>query len=49
MDRETIDLYCEYEVLIDTEIKGLSVQELFDLRFEILRLKKIILEKLDEI
>ena len=49
MDRETIELYCEYEVLIDKDIKGLSLQELFDLKFEILRLKEEILKRLEEV
>ncbi len=49
MDRETIDLYCEYEELIDKDIQGLSLEELFELRFEILRLQKIIMERLDRI
>ena len=49
MDIETIELYCEYEVLIDKDIKGLSLQELFDLKFEILRLTKVLMEKLGEV
>jgi len=49
MDRETIDLYLEYLELIDTDIEDMSLEELFNLRFEILRLREIILQRLDEI
>ena len=51
MDIEAIELYCEYEVLIDKYIKGLSLLELFDLKFEILRLRDkglIMIEALDK-
>ena len=49
MGIESIELYCEYEVLIDKDIKGLSLQELFDLKYEILRLKAEILKRLEKI
>ena len=49
MDKETIDMYINWEELNDSNIQGLSVQELFDLKFEILRLREEILERLDEI
>ena len=49
MDRETIDMYIKWEELNDSNIEGLSVQELFDLKFEILRLREEILERLDVI
>ena len=49
MDRETIDMYIKWEELNDSKIKGKSVQELFDLKFEILRLREEILERLDEL
>lgn len=49
MEREIMDLYCQYEELIYKDIQGLSLEELFDLKFEILRLRKIIMEKLDVI
>ena len=49
MDRETIDMYIKWEELNDSNIEGLSVQELFDLKFEILRLREEILVRLDEI
>ena len=38
MDRETIDLYIRYEGLSDTEIQDMSIQELFDLRHDMLEL-----------
>ena len=49
MEREIMELYCEYEELIHKDIQGLSLQELFDLKFEIVRLRKVIMEKLDEV
>jgi len=49
MARETIDMYIKWEELNDSNIKGLSVQELFDLKFEILSLREEILERLDVI
>ena len=48
MDRETIDMYIKCEELNDSNIQGLSVQELFDLNFEILRLRDEILERFDK-
>ena len=47
MDRETIDLYCKWEELNDTELEGLSLQELFDLKSEILQLRHEILDRLE--
>ena len=38
MDRETIDLYIRYETLSDTDIQSMGIQELFDLRHEMLEL-----------
>ena len=49
MDRETIDMYIKWEELNDSNIEGLSIQELFDLKFEILSLREEILERLGEI
>ena len=49
MERETMELYCENEELLYKDIKGMTLQELFDHKFEILRLRKVIMEKLDEI
>ena len=39
MDRETIDLYVRYEGMDDTVFKSMSIQELFDLRHDMLELK----------
>lgn len=39
MDRETIDLYVRYEGMNDTVFKGMSIQELFELRHDMLELK----------
>jgi len=36
MDRETTDLYNSYQGLNNNAIKSLSIQELFDLRHELL-------------
>lgn len=44
-----MELYGQYEELIYKDIQGLSSEELFDLKFEILRLRKIIMKKLDGI
>ena len=38
MDRETIYLYSRYEALSDTDIQGMSIQELFDNRHGMLEL-----------
>ena len=38
MDRETINLYSRYEALSDTDIQGMSIQELFDYRHDMLEL-----------
>jgi len=38
MDNKTIDLCVRYEALTDTDIKSMSVQELFDLRHDMLEL-----------
>ncbi len=38
MDRETIDLYIRYEGLNETDIQEMSIQELFDLRHDMLEL-----------
>ena len=38
MDRETIDLYTRYEGLNDADIQQMSIQELFDLRHDMLDL-----------
>jgi len=47
MEREAIDQYCKWEELNHTLLEGLSLQELFDLKFEILRLRDEILKRLD--
>jgi hypothetical protein len=39
MNREMIHLLASYENLNDTEIKRMSIQELFDLRHEMLALR----------
>ena len=49
MEREIMVLYCQYEDLIDRDIQGLSLEELFELRFEVLMLRKTIMERLDTI
>ena len=49
MDRETIDMYIKWEELNDSNIEGLSIQELFNLKFELLQLREEILERLDQI
>lgn len=38
MDRKTIDLCIRYEALTETEIKSLNVEELFELRHDMLEL-----------
>ena len=38
MDREMIDLYTRYEGLNDADIQQMSIQELFDLRHDMLEL-----------
>jgi len=43
MEREIMELYCGYEGLIYKDIQGMSLQELLDLRFEILRLRNVIM------
>jgi hypothetical protein len=40
MDRETIDLYLRYEALNNTDIQGMGIQELFELRHDMLELLK---------
>jgi len=44
-----IDLRHRYFLMEDIELKGMALQELFDLRHEKLTLRKIILERLDGI
>ncbi|MEL4456923.1 hypothetical protein [Lutimonas vermicola] len=36
MDRETLDVYLKYERLDKTVFQGMSIQELFDLRHDML-------------
>lgn len=36
MNRETKDVYCSYQGLTNNAIKSLSIQELFDLRHELM-------------
>lgn len=38
MDNKTIDLCIQYEALTDSDIKSMDIQELFDLRHEMLEL-----------
>lgn len=40
MDRETINLYLRYEALNDTDIQSMGIQELFELRHDMLELLK---------
>ena len=39
MDRETINLYSRYEALSETDIQGMSIQELFEYRHGMLELQ----------
>ena len=48
MDRETINLYSRYEALSETDIQGMSIQELFDHRHSILELRNKLGELLNE-
>lgn len=39
MDRETINLYSRYEALSETDIQGMTIQELFEYRHGMLELQ----------
>ena len=43
------DVFKELLNLVDIDIKGMSIQEMFDHRFELLRLQDLGLKLLDEI